>query len=263
MLEQRNGPFAGEPEAVLEVGDREALPGGGQQVATQPGEGRGGEDEAAGQLDELARVTKWRMTPSRIWGLAFSSRATSPGDGGASPARSKAASTSTDSFDSSPVSWALRPGSATWSPCTESTFCASSHVGTGSWFNLPAVVIVIIITAVLVKGISESATFNGIMVAIKLAAVLFVIGVGLFYINTTNWHPFAPYGWSGLIPPGTASVVNERRRPLGVDLGGRGSRPPVYGGRGGTVEGVHPMCRRIPRRRAERIQPGASTRCQP
>jgi APA family basic amino acid/polyamine antiporter len=71
-------------------------------------------------------------------------------------------------------------------------------VSTGSIMNLPAVIIVIIVTAVLVKGIQESASFNAAMVMIKVAAVLFVIGVGAFFIDPANWHPFAPYGWTGL-----------------------------------------------------------------
>jgi basic amino acid/polyamine antiporter, APA family len=75
----------------------------------------------------------------------------------------------------------------------------SGHfVATGSYFNLPAVVIVLIVTIILVKGIQESANFNATMVMIKVAAVLFVIGVGVFYINPDNWRPFAPYGWTGL-----------------------------------------------------------------
>ena len=60
--------------------------------------------------------------------------------------------------------------------------------------NLPAIYHRLIVTAILVKGIQESATFNATMVGIKLAAVLFVIGVGVFYINPANWHPFAPFG---------------------------------------------------------------------
>src|SRR5436190_2549277 len=64
--------------------------------------------------------------------------------------------------------------------------------------NLPAVVIVAIVTAILVKGISESAGFNSLMVFIKIAAVVFVILVGAFYVNPENWHPFAPYGWTGV-----------------------------------------------------------------
>jgi APA family basic amino acid/polyamine antiporter len=75
---------------------------------------------------------------------------------------------------------------------------AGGFLSTGSFLNLPAIVIVAIVTAVLVKGIHESANFNATMVAIKLAAVLFVIGVGIFFIDTTNWHPFAPFGWTGI-----------------------------------------------------------------
>lgn len=69
---------------------------------------------------------------------------------------------------------------------------------TGAYVNLPAVIVTFIITAVLVKGISESAGFNSLMVFIKVAAVLFVILVGAYYINPANYEPFAPYGWGGL-----------------------------------------------------------------
>jgi basic amino acid/polyamine antiporter, APA family len=71
-------------------------------------------------------------------------------------------------------------------------------VATGSVLNLPAVVIVVLVTVVLVIGIRESAGLNTALVAIKVAAVLFVIGVGAFYVNPANWHPFAPYGLTGL-----------------------------------------------------------------
>jgi APA family basic amino acid/polyamine antiporter len=71
-------------------------------------------------------------------------------------------------------------------------------VGTQGIFDLPAVVIVAIVTVVLVKGIQESASFNAVMVGIKVAAVLFVIGVGAFFVKTANWHPFAPFGFGGV-----------------------------------------------------------------
>ena len=69
---------------------------------------------------------------------------------------------------------------------------------TNSIVNLPAVIIVAIVTIILVKGIQESAGFNALMVLIKVAAVLFVILVGLWFINPENWTPFAPYDWTGL-----------------------------------------------------------------
>lgn len=76
---------------------------------------------------------------------------------------------------------------------------ATGHfVQTAGLVNLPAVLVVAVVTAVLVKGIQESASFNAAMVGLKLAAVLFVIMVGAFYINPDNWHPFAPFGLSGV-----------------------------------------------------------------
>jgi len=69
---------------------------------------------------------------------------------------------------------------------------------TGSWLDLPAIVITIVITAILVKGIRESASFNAAIVGIKVAIVFFVIIVGAFYVNTANWHPFAPFGFTGI-----------------------------------------------------------------
>lgn len=70
--------------------------------------------------------------------------------------------------------------------------------GTHITFNLISILIVAIITVVLVVGIRESAWFNGIMVLVKVAAVLFVIFAGVGYVDTTNWTPFLPYGFTGV-----------------------------------------------------------------
>ncbi len=73
------------------------------------------------------------------------------------------------------------------------------HVAaTGKWFDLPAIIVAFLVTAVLVKGIQESARFNTAMVAVKLVIVLFVIAVGSFFVKRANWHPFAPFGLSGV-----------------------------------------------------------------
>ncbi|MBV6420653.1 MAG: putative amino acid permease YhdG [Ignavibacteriaceae bacterium] len=71
-------------------------------------------------------------------------------------------------------------------------------VSTGSVVDITAIVIALIITVILVKGIKESSGFNTSMVIIKLAVVLLVIIVGAMYINSANWEPFAPFGYAGL-----------------------------------------------------------------
>jgi len=60
--------------------------------------------------------------------------------------------------------------------------------------NLPAALIVLVITGLLVWGIKESASVNAIIVAIKVSIALFFIGVGAFFVNVANWHPLiAPF----------------------------------------------------------------------
>jgi APA family basic amino acid/polyamine antiporter len=92
-------------------------------------------------------------------------------------------------FRTAPFNYCLSVGAG----CPHTGF-----VTTGSYLDLPAILITFILTVVLVKGIQESATFNSIMVAIKLVIVLMVIGIGAFFINTANWHPFAPFGYTGV-----------------------------------------------------------------
>ena len=94
-------------------------------------------------------------------------------------------------------------------------------VATGQVMDLPAVLISFAVTAVLVKGIRESAGFNTAMVIVKLAVVLFVIVVGSFYIDPANWEPFAPFGYGGLSLFGK-TVVGETSaggEPLGMLAG--------------------------------------------
>jgi APA family basic amino acid/polyamine antiporter len=69
----------------------------------------------------------------------------------------------------------------------------------GAIINLPALLIVLVITGILVVGISESARINSIIVAIKLAAVAIVILVGVFFVRPSNWTPFVPFGWHGIM----------------------------------------------------------------
>ncbi len=59
-------------------------------------------------------------------------------------------------------------------------------------FNLPAVIVVAAVSALLVLGIQESANFNSAIVVLKVAIIITVIGVGVGYINSAYWHPFIP-----------------------------------------------------------------------
>jgi len=77
---------------------------------------------------------------------------------------------------------------------------------TGAVLNVPAMVIVGLITILLVIGISESAKFNNLVVITKLTVVLLFIGFGLAFINKANWVPFIPapegpgkFGWDGIV----------------------------------------------------------------
>jgi APA family basic amino acid/polyamine antiporter len=98
---------------------------------------------------------------------------------------------------------------------------AGHFVAKGGFINLPAVLIVAVVTIVLVKGIQESARFNATMVFLKVAAVIFVILVGSFCVNPDNWTPFAPFGMSGISFFGAhvAGQTNTAGEPVGMLAG--------------------------------------------
>ena len=65
--------------------------------------------------------------------------------------------------------------------------------------DLPALLIIFLITWLVYRGIKESKTAGNVMVAIKIVVVIFVIIVGAFFVKTDNWHPFMPEGVSGIL----------------------------------------------------------------
>jgi basic amino acid/polyamine antiporter, APA family len=75
---------------------------------------------------------------------------------------------------------------------------APSIAGVPIVFDLPAVLIVVFITCLLVRGIRESSAFNTTMVVLKLAIIGLFVGVGSFYVAPDNWTPFAPNGFKGI-----------------------------------------------------------------
>ncbi|WP_228718197.1 APC family permease [Kitasatospora acidiphila] len=70
--------------------------------------------------------------------------------------------------------------------------------GDGGYFNLPAVVLVAMVTFLLVRGVSESARVNAIMVGIKIVVLLAFVAIGLTGYHSGNMHDFMPFGWSGV-----------------------------------------------------------------
>ncbi len=68
----------------------------------------------------------------------------------------------------------------------------------GGYINLPAVLIIAFLTLLLVRGTKESSQFNTVIVITKLAVIMLFISIGVNYINPANYHPFLPYGWSGV-----------------------------------------------------------------
>jgi APA family basic amino acid/polyamine antiporter len=75
----------------------------------------------------------------------------------------------------------------------------------GTYIDVPAILIVLIITFMLTQGVKKSSRMNNIMVIIKLAVVLLFIAVGAWYVKPDNWTPFMPFGFSG-VATGAATV---------------------------------------------------------
>lgn len=94
--------------------------------------------------------------------------------------------------DASALKGALRESYLAWTTCPR-------IFGLPIVFDAPAVLIVALITWLVYRGIKESRNASNMMVIIKLAIILLVIAVGVFYVDTENWHPFAPNGIGGIL----------------------------------------------------------------
>jgi len=73
---------------------------------------------------------------------------------------------------------------------------------TGAYFNLPGFLIVMALTVILVIGIRESAGANNLMVGVKLIAILIFLGAASRFIHVSNWQPFMPNGFQGVLTGG-------------------------------------------------------------
>ena len=70
---------------------------------------------------------------------------------------------------------------------------------TGSWFNLPAFLVLMLLTWILVRGVRESAEANNVMVIVKVAAILIFVAGAARAVRAENWHPYMPNGFSGVM----------------------------------------------------------------
>ncbi|HZT30708.1 MAG TPA: amino acid permease [Bryobacteraceae bacterium] len=70
---------------------------------------------------------------------------------------------------------------------------------TGAWFNLPALLILLALSYILVRGVRESAGANNTMVMVKIAAILIFVFGAAKAVRADNWHPFLPNGFSGVM----------------------------------------------------------------
>lgn len=83
---------------------------------------------------------------------------------------------------------------------TPAIVAAAPHIaGIPIILNLPAFIIVVLVTYLAYVGIQESKRSANFMVALKILVILFVIVVGFFYVNKANWNPFMPNGFAGVL----------------------------------------------------------------
>jgi basic amino acid/polyamine antiporter, APA family len=73
------------------------------------------------------------------------------------------------------------------------------------FLNIPAMIIIALITVLLISGVKQSATVNTVIVTIKIGIILLFLYLGISHINAMNWSDFMPFGWTGVI--GGAAIV--------------------------------------------------------
>jgi APA family basic amino acid/polyamine antiporter len=92
----------------------------------------------------------------------------------------------------------LAQGPVDWSPPLH------RFVATGALVNLPAVVIVALLTVLLMRGMQESARVNRLLVLVKLTAIVLFLGLAAWHVQPSNWTPLMPFGFGGVM---TAAAI--------------------------------------------------------
>ena len=86
-------------------------------------------------------------------------------------------------------------------------FSSGPFTKIGAIINLPAFLVILGLTYLLILGAKQSATLNAALVAIKVFAVIVFIVVAAFNIAPENWSPYLPYGWFDVLPDGSTVGV--------------------------------------------------------
>jgi APA family basic amino acid/polyamine antiporter len=119
------------------------------------------------------------------------------------------------------------PAALTAAPGVEVRDLATGEMVTGI-VNLPALLGIVAVTSLLIVGVSESATVNNIVVAIKVTVVVAFIAIGFFYVNPANWSPLVPEQVPAPPPGSDMSLGGQIWTALGNVISGQ-SRESAYG----------------------------------
>lgn len=93
---------------------------------------------------------------------------------------------------------------------------AGHLAASGSVLDLAAAGIPLVLTGLLIRGVRESASFNAVMVAVKISVILLFCVVGAFHLDPRNWVPFAPNGWGGISLGGDRAGAAGGPQPMGM-----------------------------------------------